>query len=140
MKSATLHIDLDSIIYNYRHLKCYYKKNVIAVLKDDAYGVGLIEIYKALQYEEGLIIAVSDLLETKQLRDNNYKGDILYLPKTLESSQETNGESIIAIHFINYSFKKDNNAELITLNNSEYAEGIVRKMYDIWKEKKQGHK
>lgn len=78
--------------------------------------------------------------QTKEHCFSSKKGDILYLPKTLEYSQETNGESIIAIHFINYSFKKDNNAELITLNNSEYAEGIVRKMYDIWKEKKQGHK
>lgn len=78
--------------------------------------------------------------QAKERCFSSKKGDILYLPKTLEYSQETNGESIIAIHFINYSFKKDNNAELITLNNSEYAEGIVRKMYDIWKEKKQGHK
>ncbi len=68
------------------------------------------------------------------------KGDILYLPKTLEYSQESNGESIIAIHFINYSFKKDNKPELITLENSEYAENLVKEMYDIWKEKKQGHK
>lgn len=78
--------------------------------------------------------------QTKERCFSSKKGDILYLPKTLEYSQETSGESIIAIHFINYSFKKDNNAELITLNNSEYAESIVRKMYDIWKEKKQGHK
>ena len=79
MKQSTLHIDLDSIIYNYRHLKCYYKKNVIAVLKDDAYGVGLIEVCKALQYEEGLIVAVSDLTDIEKLRVNNYEGDILYL-------------------------------------------------------------
>ena len=51
MKEAILKVDLDNILYNYRHIKCYYKKNVIAILKDDAYGLGLIEIAKTLQYE-----------------------------------------------------------------------------------------
>ena len=78
--------------------------------------------------------------QTKERCFSSKKGDILYLPKSLEYSQETSGESIIAIHFINYSFKKNNKEELITLNNSEYVESIVRQMYDIWKEKKQGHK
>ena len=79
MKHATLHIDLDSIIYNYRHLKCYYKKDVIAVLKDDAYGAGLVEVAKALENEENIIVAVSDLNEIITLRNNNYKKEILYL-------------------------------------------------------------
>ena len=78
--------------------------------------------------------------QTKERCFSSKKGDILYLPKTLEYSQETSGESIIAIHFINYSFKKNNKEELITLSKSEYVESIVRQMYDIWKEKKQGHK
>ena len=38
MKEATLHIDLDSILYNYRHLKCYYNKKVI-VIGNEANGV-----------------------------------------------------------------------------------------------------
>ena len=79
MKEATLHVDLDSIIYNYRHLKCYYKKDIIAVLKDDAYGVGLLEVSKALENEENIIIAVSSLKEIKLLRDNQYDKEILYL-------------------------------------------------------------
>lgn len=79
MKQATLYVDLDSIIYNYRHLKCYYKKEVIAVLKDDAYGVGLIKVAKALENEENIIIAVSDINEIKILRDNEYQKEILYL-------------------------------------------------------------
>ena len=79
MKNATLHVDLDAIIYNYRHLKCYYKKQVIVVLKDNAYGVGLKEVYKALENEEGLIIAVSKIDEILLLRENNFKGEIIYL-------------------------------------------------------------
>ena len=79
MKQATLHIDLDSILYNYRHLKCYYKKKVIAVLKDDAYGVVLIQVANTIKYEEGLIIAVSDIDEIIKLRKNGYGGELLYL-------------------------------------------------------------
>lgn len=74
-----MNVDLDSIIYNYRHLKCYYGKNVIAVLKDDAYGVGLIEVSDALKYEEGLIIAVNKLSEAILLREHDFAKDILYL-------------------------------------------------------------
>ena len=79
MKEAIMNVDLDSIIYNYRHLKCYYGKNVIAVLKDDAYGVGLIEVSDALKYEEGLIIAVNKLSEAILLREHDFAKDILYL-------------------------------------------------------------
>ena len=68
MKEAILKVDLDNILYNYRHLKCYYKKNIIAVLKDDAYGLGLIEIAKTLQYEDEIIIAVSSISEITKLR------------------------------------------------------------------------
>lgn len=79
MKEAILKVDLDSILYNYRHLKCYYKKNIIAVLKDNAYGVGLIEVMKTLRNEDGLIIAVNHLNDIKTLRENNYTNDIIYL-------------------------------------------------------------
>ena len=79
MKEATLNVDLDAIVYNYRHLKCFYKKNIIAVLKDDAYGVGIIEVMKALQYEENIIIGVNHLNEAIKLRENGYEKGILYM-------------------------------------------------------------
>lgn len=79
MKEALLTIDLDSILYNYRHLKCYYKKNIIAVLKDNAYGVGLIEVAKTLKNEEGLIIATNKIEDIITLRENGYEKEILYL-------------------------------------------------------------
>ena len=79
MKEATLHIDLDSILYNYRHLKCYYNKKVIAVLKDNAYGIGLLEVYKTLKDESDLIVALSSLIEVEKLRNIDCKNDIIYL-------------------------------------------------------------
>ena len=68
------------------------------------------------------------------------KGDILYLPKNTEYSQNTLGEKLIAIHFINYSFNRKNQIEFVKSENVEYVEKIAQQMYDIWKEKKQGYR
>lgn len=79
MKNAILKVDLDALLYNYRHLKCYYKKNIIAVIKDDAYGLGLIEVANTLKDDETIIFAVSSLDDAKKLRNNNVYNSILYL-------------------------------------------------------------
>ena len=68
------------------------------------------------------------------------KGDLLYIPKNAQYSQKTSGESVIAIHFINYTFNKNSKMEKLTAENSEYTEELFRKMYDVWKEKKQGYR
>lgn len=68
------------------------------------------------------------------------KGDLLYIPKNSHYTQNTSGESVIAIHFINYTFDKNSIIEKIAVDDAEYAENIIRKMYDVWKEKKQGYK
>ena len=98
MKEAIMNVDLDSIIYNYRHLKCYYGKNVIAVLKDDAYGVGLIEVSDALKYEEGLIIAVNKLSEAILLREHDFAKDILDIKELLD---KFNNSSFLFVFFQN---------------------------------------
>ena len=68
------------------------------------------------------------------------KGDLLYIPKTASYSQQTSGETLIAIHFINYSFNKENGIEKLTLDDGAYVEQYIRKMYDVWKEKKTGYR
>lgn len=68
------------------------------------------------------------------------KGDVLYIPKNFEYSQSTHGETIFAIHFINYSFSPKNTFEILTPEDIEYVEDIIRRMYDEWKEKKQGYR
>ena len=79
MKKAYAKINLDAILYNYRHLKCQFQKNIIAVLKDDAYGLGAVPIAKHLQNEEGIVFAVKDLHEAIQLRKAKIIKDILVL-------------------------------------------------------------
>ena len=68
------------------------------------------------------------------------RGDILYLPHTLQYSQATSGETIIAIHFINYSHRPGNDIEIVSPENYKFFEQTVVTMYDEWKEKKQGYK
>lgn len=68
------------------------------------------------------------------------KGDVLYLPKNAKYSQSTHGETIYAIHFINYSFSSKNTVEIISPEDFGYVEEIVTEMYNEWKEKKQGYR
>lgn len=68
------------------------------------------------------------------------KGDLFYIPKNAQYTQKTSGETIIAIHFINYTYRKSNIIEKLTIENSDYAEELMRTMYDVWKEKKQGYR
>lgn len=79
MKKPLLKIDEDAILYNYRHLKCAYEKNIIAVLKDDAYGFGLLKVANLLKNEDGIIFAVKNFDEALQLRLNHIDNDILVL-------------------------------------------------------------
>lgn len=70
---------------------------------------------------------------------NIKKGDILYIPNDADYKQTTDGETIIAIHFINYSHDKEK-LETLSLEDTPYAMELFCQMYDIWKEKKQGYR
>jgi len=68
------------------------------------------------------------------------RGDVLYLPKNAQYNCWTSGETIFAIHFINYSFTSKNQIEIISVENIEYIEELVTEMYNEWKEQKQGYR
>ena len=68
------------------------------------------------------------------------KGDILYLPQNADYTQKTEGEKLIAIHFINYSFNRKNKIEIIKAEDITYVESLTNEMYNVWKEKKQGYR
>ena len=67
-------------------------------------------------------------------------GDVLYVPKNAKYTQRTRGETIFAIHFVNYSFYKSSGLELLTVDDRAYVESLVREMYGIWKEQAQGYR
>ena len=66
--------------------------------------------------------------------------NLLYLPHNAKYSQKTSSETIIAIHFINYSHSSDGKPEVINLDDSEKIHNLVLEMYDIWNLKEAGYK
>ncbi len=67
------------------------------------------------------------------------RGDLLYIPKNVEYQQSSEDETLIAIHFINYSPYSGGEVEVISLDDTEYVENIAREMYDTWKGLKVGY-
>lgn len=95
-------IDLKAIRHNLRILKSLARKNVcssknrkyvkdegvssgdlLAVIKADAYGHGMIDIAKLIGKEKGVQIAVSDVAEGQALRKAGIKGPIVLLETSL---------------------------------------------------------
>ncbi len=68
------------------------------------------------------------------------EGDMLYLPKNRSYRQQTEGETLLAIHFINYSFSSKNKPEVIRVNDYDMIVELVEKMYREWEEKKRGYR
>lgn len=68
------------------------------------------------------------------------KGDVLYIPQKAEYFQQTKGETVIAVHFINYSFNEKNLIEKYSFGEGSCAEMLLTKMYELWTEKKPGYK
>ncbi len=77
MNVTKLEVNLNKINHNIEEIKNYTKKDVIPVIKANGYGTYInfrkdfINKYK--------IVAVSNTYEGVELRNNNYKGDILIL-------------------------------------------------------------
>lgn len=66
-------------------------------------------------------------------------GDILYIPRNAQYQQSTTAETVIAVHFINNSSKNETQLEVLTLEDAAYVTDLFTQLYDVWKEKKQGH-
>jgi len=65
---------------------------------------------------------------------------LLYIPQNADYSQITDGETIIAVHFLNYSSAGKNDFEFLPLENPEEFSDIILDMYNIWNEKAPGYK
>ena len=67
------------------------------------------------------------------------RGDLLYLPSTVEYQQFSESETLIAIHFINRSLKKENNAQIIHIDDYGQIEDLIVQMYNTWKSMNVGY-
>lgn len=76
-------INLNNILHNYKLVQTLSTaKEVLAVVKADAYGHGAIEVAKILEKHGCHYFAVASLHEAVELREANVKGNILIFGKT----------------------------------------------------------
>ncbi len=67
-------------------------------------------------------------------------GDLLYCPQHAQYIQQTDGETLIVLHFIRYSAHTYTDMQKITLENRAEIERLMVTMYDLWSQKKPGYK
>ena len=66
-------------------------------------------------------------------------GELLYIPQNAQYSQETDGEALLAVHFINYG-SRNTELEKIIPTDFDTVRRLVEEMYHAWNEKKDGYK
>lgn len=93
-------------------------------------------IYDSLSVREGGV----GVFKTSRGQYEVRRGDVMYMPRDQHYSQTTSGETVYAIHFINYSFKPKNGIEILSHEEGDRAVEMVSEMYRVWTEKKQGYR
>ena len=91
-------IDTDKLIKNIELIKSHSRSKIIAVLKANAYGLGLLEFANILQQNGIDFFAVADIRDGLKLRENGISAQILLLTPTcqLEEAQLIAKNEIIA--------------------------------------------
>ena len=82
IRRSWVEIDLEQIKLNYNIYKKSTSKNIMAVVKADAYGLGAVKVAKLLQEEGVQNFAVSNVKEALELRENGINGIVLILGYT----------------------------------------------------------
>lgn len=72
-------VKIEQIVQNYRILQAHCQKPVMAVIKADAYGHGIVEVAKALEAESAPYFGVAYLEEALLLREEGIKTPILVM-------------------------------------------------------------
>ncbi len=73
----TIEVDLEAIASNYKKLKSLTDAKVMAIVKADAFGHGMIEVSKKLESIGVDMLATADLEEAQQIRAAGVKSEIL---------------------------------------------------------------
>lgn len=73
----TIEVDLEAIASNYKKLKSLTDAKVMAIVKADAFGHGMIEVSKKLESIGVDMLATADLEEAKEIREAGVKSEIL---------------------------------------------------------------
>lgn len=82
MKKKTYIIEKKKLLHNINIIKSKIKVEIIAVLKCDAYGLGLINFAKILIKNNINIFAITEIEDIINLRNNYFENKILFLNQT----------------------------------------------------------
>lgn len=111
-----IEVNLDNLIYNLKFVKDNNKdKEIIAVVKDDAYGHGCIQVSRELIKNGVKILAVGNLIEAIYLRNSGIKVPIL----------------IFGVTSVNYIDELINYDLIQSITSVEYANMIIEKLKKI---------
>lgn len=118
MRPTFAEINLNHLIYNYNQIRKKTKTKIIAVVKADAYGHGMIECVKALENckEAPEYYAVALLEEAIELRESNVTNKPILCFAPLDLLEIENYTKYNIIGTIN-DFYRLNELSKITLNN-----------------------
>lgn len=140
-------INEDNLIYNYQYYKNLANKEIIAVLKANAYGHGLVQIARILDSINVYMIAVSNIQEGIHLRQNGIRSKILILePIEVKDMLNCYYYHLIPVISSLTQFKKLNNAKFFTtlpihleIDSGMHRSGITIDEAKIIKEKNQSN-
>lgn len=158
-RKTWLEVNLSNLEFNYNFLKDYTNKDVIAVVKANGYGLGIVEVASTLKNCGCNYFAVSSIEEALVLRNNNFQNPIIVFGATslsaldivkkhdltltvtsLDWAQELNNTSFhdIKLHIKidtgmnRHGFKETNDVidALTLLKNRHQIEGIYTHYYE----------
>lgn len=120
LKRTWAEISLDNLTYNYHQIRNHVPPNVkfLGVVKADAYGHGAVAVSRHLEKLGAEFLAVSNLEEAQQLRNNGIKLPILLLGFTPSKFAEYEADQGIRQEVNEISFAR-------RLNNSLEGTGKV---------------
>lgn len=87
MRRSWVEIDLNKIVEQARHIKAWTQRELIAVVKADAYGHGAVPVAKALESEASMF-GVANVLEALKLKAAGIRMPIMVLGSALPEEAE----------------------------------------------------
>ena len=86
-KDATLVINREAIINNVKYIKKTAGSKLIAVVKENGYGLGVANLYDIIKEQDIFMYAVTSPCEAVALRNEGCKADILLLTPISDFSE-----------------------------------------------------
>lgn len=100
-------IDMDAALYNFNIVKSYVTSKICCVIKANAYGHGASELAKLYQDNGANFLAVSNIEEAMQLRNNGIVSPILILGYTPAGCASILAEHNISQCIYSYEYGKE---------------------------------